>query len=179
VAVEGQRVDLMLTAPMADLVGFERAPTSEQERASIRERVAALETGSWFIWDGRTCEQVAVEVTLPAGMLTLATTAADDRAGGAERDHHGHHDHERHREQHDHQSHAHEGHEHEGHEHVHEHMDGMVSWQYRCEAGVRLRRVDVNLFDGLPLQRIRTQTVSDRGQGAGELTPSARRLSLP
>jgi len=58
-------------------------------------------------------------------------------------------------------------------------MDGMVTWQYRCESGTRLRSVDVRLFEAMPLERIRVQVVSDRGQAGGDLTPEARQLRLP
>lgn len=217
VAVEGRRVDLMLTAPTGDLVGLERAPASEQELASVQERVAALESGSWFNWDGQ-CQQLAVEVTLP-DVLTRLAKAADHGAdaapdghhdhkqhGHGDRNKHGDHDHKKqehkkhgdhdHKQRdhkhkkhdHKHDKHAHGDHEKHGHgdhdehghgDHDHQHFDGSVTWQYRCESGARLRHVDVQLFELLPLERIRAQTISEGGQGAGNLTPRARRLSLP
>ncbi|MCC5887024.1 MAG: DUF2796 domain-containing protein [Gammaproteobacteria bacterium] len=228
VAVEGRRVDLMLTAPTGDLVGLERAPASQQELESVQERVAALKSGSWFSWDG-SCEQVSVDVNLPP-VLTRLASAGDQPAGSADghghdhkkhdhkkhdhktHDHsghkkHGHGDHkkpDRHEHKHDHKHGGHHGHKHDGHtehahgdhahgdhnhgdhihgdheaDHDHAHFDGIVSWQYRCESGARLRHVDVQLFELLPLERIRAQALSDRGQGAGNLTPRSRRLSLP
>lgn len=181
VAVEGTSVELMLTAPSGDLVGLERAPAGEAELEALRQRVAALESGSWFNWDGP-CQQVAVAVTLPAVLTTLASTAGGDDHGHHDHGEHGHRDHADagHRE---HKGHEHKGHDHEGQRdpesHDHDHFDGSVHWQYRCESGTRLRHVDVQLFDLLPLERIRAQTISERGQGAGQLNTRARRLSLP
>ncbi len=175
VAIEGPRVDLMLTVPSGDLVGLERAPASEKERASVQERVAALESGNWFIWSGGRCQQVSVEVTLPALLTTLAP-AAHHTTGAADGGHHDH-DHGRHHD-HDHNHHNHDDHGHSDSD-DHEHLDGVVNWQYRCDDGARLRHVEVQLFDLLPLQRIRAQAISERGQGARTLTPRVRRLNLP
>ncbi|TVS16309.1 MAG: DUF2796 domain-containing protein [Gammaproteobacteria bacterium] len=225
VAIEGGRVDLMLTAPTGDLVGLERAPANAAEHDSIRERVAAIEAGSWFAWSNGNCEQVSVEVQLPETLL--ADPGHADHGHGKEgRDHrhdhgqadhkhgdksakhdHGHHRHAeaghkhrqedskpahghrhdhgaaatRHERGHDHDAGDHDhGHDHDhDHDHDHKHMDGNVFWTYRCDSGVRLRHVEVELFELLPLERIRVQAVSDRGQGAGRLTPGARRFNLP
>lgn len=156
VAIEGGRVDVMLTAPTYDLVGLERAPRRQQEREAVEARVQALEKGQWFAWPGTSCEQVAVHVELPEILLAAPTEPEDGT-------HHHGHDH----------------HHHEHHDHDAAHMDGLVTWQYRCDPDERLRYVDVNLFDLLVLERIRAQTLSDHGQGAGRLTPDSRRLALP
>lgn len=196
VAIEGERVDVMLTAPTGDLVGLERAPANEQERASVLERVAALESGNWFAFSGGRCQQVAVEVTLPVLLTAAAPVEADESGASATgKDGHGHHRHDHGsrgdgtgQAEHAHGQHARHG-QHHGHHHgqhhgmddadVQHHLDGVVHWQYRCETGVRLRHVDVQLFDLLPLQRIRAQTISERGQGARTLTPRVRRVNLP
>ncbi len=207
VAIEGGRVDLMLTAPTGDLAGLERAPANAAERDSIRERVAAIEAGNWFAWSNGNCEQVSVEVQLPETLLA-DPGHADHRHDHGKADHkhddkaakhdHGHrhaesgrkHRHEDtkhdHGHRHDHGS-AGTGHEHEhdhdagdhDHDHDHEHMDGSVTWAYQCDSDVRLRHVQVELFDLLPLERIRVQAISDRGQAAGRLTPGSRRFNLP
>lgn len=171
VAIEGQRVDLILSAPSADLVGLERAPASGQEHSSVQERVTALETGDWFLWEGGRCQRVSVEVTLPA-RLTPAAADAEQGAGAGEGAQHAHEHHGDHDDQD-------EGADHGDGPHEQEHMDGTVHWQYRCEPGIRLRRVDVRLFESMPLQRIRAQVVSEWGQAAGDLTPRSRQLSLP
>lgn len=206
VAIEGHRVDLMLTAPTGDLVGLERAPATKAEYDDIQRRIAAIEEGDWFAWRGHRCERVSVRVELPPKLLTRPENGADhDHDHGHDdddHDDHGHHhdhghgSHDDHRHDshdhahghgnghgHDHASHDDHDHEHGHHHdddaHDHVHLDGMVTWVYQCQSGPRLRRMEVNLFDGLDLQRIRAQVVSEYGQNADRLTPNSRRLALP
>ncbi len=49
VAIEGARVTLAFEAPLEDLVGFEREPANEKERAALQSLDAHLKSGNAFV----------------------------------------------------------------------------------------------------------------------------------
>ncbi|MDZ7752798.1 MAG: DUF2796 domain-containing protein [Gammaproteobacteria bacterium] len=59
------------------------------------------------------------------------------------------------------------------------HTDVTANYRFHCEHPTRLERMEVRLFEPFPAtQRLRVQFITDRGQGAAELTPENRFLSF-
>lgn len=54
IAAEGDAVEIVLTSALWNLVGFERAPATDEERAEVKKAVAALSDGAaLFGFDAR------------------------------------------------------------------------------------------------------------------------------
>ena len=60
-----------------------------------------------------------------------------------------------------------------------EHADVQATWEFVCAKPAALDRIDVQLFEVFRgVKRIRTQTVTAKGQGAATLTAARRTLAL-
>lgn len=189
VAVEGRRLDLILTVPMADLAGTERVPESDSGRRALAERVEDLRDGDPVAGAG--CTLQSFDLTMPDGFaaaIAAIETASDGHAPAESHDHdHEHHEREHGdgeaRDSHDHSHrHAHDDHGHgedvEHGEASSPHADAIASWVLRCDEPVR--RMEVMLFDALPsLVELRVQMITDSGQGAARLRADRRTLTLP
>jgi hypothetical protein len=174
-ALDGRDFEIVLVAPAGDLVGLESAPRDAAERRGIVQRVAEIEAGQWFSFVGATCERIDVGVELPDLLRTMAAAAPHAEPDSA----HDHTDDPAHSHDHGH-DHAHDHtHDHDAHDGYHgaaAHLDGIVSWRYRCNATPSA--VSVELFDAMPFTLIRVQTLTDRGPRTARLTPEARRALL-
>lgn len=158
VAVDGDAVTIQLRATAYDLVGFEREPRDDAERAKVQAaRDAVLAHGT--IWQFSVAAQCAAEPPL----LDVPASAHD-------------HDHEGHDHDHDH-DHSHE------HDHDHgekgAHADWTVTYAIRCASPANLRSIDTGLFTAFPsLQTVRVQLLDAGGAREVTLTPDAKRLTL-
>ena len=82
-AVDGNRLTVDLELPAESVFGFERAPRSAEERATVAEALDRLRTGGARLIafpDGATCAVDSAEVAAPAGF-------EDDHAGEDQQPH--------------------------------------------------------------------------------------------
>ncbi|MEE4360831.1 MAG: DUF2796 domain-containing protein [Pseudomonadales bacterium] len=173
VAVEDGLVDILLTAPLADLVGRERAPETATERAEVLRRRDALIAAPLFSFEGAACTRDATSFVLPQPFLTATDVDPVLESSGGDSDALKADAHpEEHDEDHD-QAHHDRGDGTPGGE-VHE--DGLVSWRYRCDGNPVA--VEVNFEPLAPLVQLHTQTLTDAGPRALDLRPDARRVPL-
>ncbi|GAB3527951.1 zinc uptake protein ZrgA [Photobacterium alginatilyticum] len=113
IAQDGKDLLMEITAPGADVVGFEHAPTNKQQHQQLASAIAQLNNaGELFAFSSASnCHLVDVHVT----ETLTADDGHDDHAG----DDHDEHDHDSHAEhdhdEHDHDDHA--GHDHDEHDH--------------------------------------------------------------
>jgi hypothetical protein len=165
-ALDGKTLTLQLQTPGWDLVGFERAPRDDAERAKVDAAKARLEDGaSLFAFEpaGACAPSAAAKLTLPAA---LSETAAADQ-----------HDHD-HSHDHDHD-----------HDHKHDHGedkgasmhggDWLISWEFQCADPAALKSIRVNWFDAFPgTERAQVQWIGPTGQGGYELTAASRLIPV-
>ncbi len=146
--VDGGSLSVRLEVPLDSLVGFERSPRTERERAAVRSMARALRTGSDLVpTAGARCNLQGVTLisaVLPGDLLDPqgATAAAAD-AGG----------------------------EHDG------HAELVADYVYACAEPAQLRTLEVRLFDSFKaLKRLDAQVVTERTQAGGRLDSRARVL---
>jgi hypothetical protein len=145
---EGTEVQIALTSPAANLVGFEHAPASSAEGERLSEALATLKQGERLF-----------RLT-PAAECRLEEAVVETPLAG-DKEHEHEHDHE----------HEHE-HEHE-HAHAEAHADVDATYRFTCARPDRVEGVEVMLFDAFPgTERLRVQYVTEQGQGGADLTPS-------
>jgi hypothetical protein len=153
--VEGSLVEIELISPGANIVGFEHAPESPEDRAAVGEAVAILEDGArlFSFPDAAGCrlEEAEIESGLIEG-------------------HHAEHEGGEHAEQGDEE---HGEHEDKAHAEFHAH------YRFDCENADALTHLDLELFQRFPATReLEYQAVLPGGQSAGELTAESARLTF-
>lgn len=190
-AVERGRLDLMLQIPGSNLVGFEHAPRTDEQRralAAARQRLAA---GDWLVLPDAAGCTPGIEIDLPGfegqGGHDHHRDGAHDHEHGDDSEH-GHdsehgkdhaHDHE-HASGHDgdHDHHHGDGHEHGSHAgHDHQHAEFHVTVAADCARAPEW--VELRLFEGWPdNRRIRLDAITATRQLRSELTAASPRLEL-
>ncbi|HDX8345099.1 TPA: DUF2796 domain-containing protein [Aeromonas dhakensis] len=151
--LDGNQLMIELQAPAADLVGFEHAAKSDEEKAQYAKAVAQLKQPDALLrFD-------------PAAGCTLTQQAL--QAAKEDHDHDHDHDHQKSDGKHD--------------EHQHDdagHADMGAMYTYTCAEPAKLTGLEATLFSVYPsLEKLSVQGILPSGQTAAELTPSANKLS--
>ncbi|SDO08656.1 Protein of unknown function [Filomicrobium insigne] len=175
IAVEGQRVSMELSAPGADIVGFEHDATTDDQKAALKTAKEKLsEALSLFRLSGKAgCKVAETEVTFQ--------TEEDG-------DHTDHHEHANdgvagHDDAHKHEAHAKE------HEHDHDHADHndkqahhaefRATYNIKCETPAALTGIAFGYFDVFKnAQRLKVNVVTDKGQTSLQATREKPEVSL-
>ena len=144
-ALEGDKVDVMLESPAANLVGFEHvASTSEQKSSVDRAKTILNSSDKLFSFVGAQCELTASEVDVSAVLGDEGKTEADVE--------------ERH------------GHDHHEHSDYETHSEITAHYQFHCDQGSKLTSISLGFFDHfLGIEVLKVAWVTDSGQGAVEL----------
>ena len=151
VAIEGGRIEIVLRATAYDLVGFERTPADEAEKAKVQAARALLldHARLWrFSVAARCVAQAPVlEVPAPEGM---------------DHDHDHGHDH---------------GHDHD-HDHG-GHVDWQARYRFDCATPAALRTIDAAVFDAVAgVQTLEVQLIDATGARALTLARGRARIEL-
>ncbi len=170
IAQDGSDLLLEVTAPGADVVGFEHAPENAEQEKTLQHAVATLEDSNalFAINSQAQCEIEEVHV---------------EHSLGGQHEEHYHHDHEGHdhdeHAHHDHDKHDHDGHE--GHDHS-EHSDhGEFTAQYRfhCAQVGELSRIQTDWFNQFPsTESVNVNLFTDTTQSAISLTKSNTQIAI-
>lgn len=150
VAVDGGTVELRLEAPGDNVVGFEHAPKTAQERAAVRAAEDRL-------------RKPAALLAFPAKAgCTLRSARVQPPRSKAGAHGHGHD----HGEDHDAQGQA--------------HADWTADWTFACNTPAALDAIDAAaLFRAFPDTReLRVQVIGPSGQTGRTLTPKSTRIPL-
>ncbi|QWK99796.1 zinc uptake protein ZrgA [Vibrio parahaemolyticus] len=168
IAQDGSDLLLEITAPGANVVGFEHAPENAEQEKTLQHAVATLEDSNalFAINPQAQCEieEVYVEHTL-----------------GGQHEEHEHHDHEGH----DHDEHAHhdhDGHEgHEGHDHSEhsDHGEFTVQYRFHCAQVGELSHIQTDWFNQFPsTESVNVNLFTDTTQSATSLTKSNTQIAI-
>ncbi|EGQ7776720.1 TPA: DUF2796 domain-containing protein [Vibrio parahaemolyticus] len=165
IAQDGSDLLLEITAPGADVVGFEHAPENAEQEKTLQHAVATLEDSNalFAINPQAQCEieEVHVEHTL-----------------GGQHEEHEHHDHEGH----DHDEHAHHDHDgHEGHDHSEhsDHGEFTVQYRFHCAQVGELSRIQTDWFNQFPsTESVNVNLFTDTTQSATSLTKSNTQIAI-
>ncbi len=163
IAQDGHELLMEITAPGADVVGFEHAPENDEQTTLLNKALETLNHADslFTLASGANChiEQAFVKHTL-GGEHDHAEHAHHDDHKGHDHDEHEHHD-------------DHEGHDHEGH--------GSFAAQYtfHCDDISKLNSIDTHWFTQFPATKeIDVNLLTDKVQTALELNPSKTKISL-
>jgi hypothetical protein len=144
-AAEGNKVLIELTSPAASLIGFERAPRTDDERSTLALAKENLEAGDAMI-----------RLNIEAG-CRLETAEIDAGFADSGQGHEAKHEHD-----------------HDADQDADGHADFVVHYSFVCNRPEALGSAALGLFSGFPaLERVLLQYVTAEGQGGAELTPRA------
>ena len=157
IAIEGQHVEMELVVPGADAVGFEHAPSTDEDRLAVRKASQILKDGGQIVAfpAAARCRFEKVEVR---------STLRDD--------------HDKH-ESHDSHGHGKTGHHQEEHAAKEVHGEFRVHYHVECARAARLTHLDVTFFKAFPTaEKLVTRWITPGRQGGATLTAANTRLKF-
>ncbi|WP_274017132.1 zinc uptake protein ZrgA [Vibrio parahaemolyticus] len=174
IAQDGSDLLLEITAPGADVVGFEHAPENAEQEKTLQHAVATLEDSN------------ALFAINPQAQCEIEEVHVEHSLGGQHEEHeeHEHHDHEGHdHDEHAHHDHdGHEGHEgHEGHDHSEhsDHGEFTVQYRFHCAQVGELSHIQTDWFNQFPsTESVNVNLFTDTTQSATSLTKSNTQIAI-
>jgi hypothetical protein len=178
IAQDANDLLIEITAPGADVVGFESAPKNDSQKAKLQQAQQLLSDASALI-------KVNAQAQCQLTDVLVNNTLENKHDSHDEHDHdkhnHDEHDHDKHdHDEHDHDKHDHDEHDHDKHDHD-EHDHGKhdahgefsIQYQFTCQAATQLKNVDTTWFNHFPsTESITVNLLTDKTQKALRLSPS-------
>ncbi|MBM4984708.1 DUF2796 domain-containing protein [Vibrio parahaemolyticus] len=165
IAQDGSDLLLEITAPGADVVGFEHAPENAEQEKTLQHAVATLEDSN------------ALFAINPQAQCEIEEVHVEHSLGGQHEEHE-HHDHE----VHDHDEHAHHDHDgHEGHDHSEhsDHGEFTVQYRFHCAQVGELSHIQTDWFNQFPsTESVNVNLFTDTTQSATSLTKSNTQIAI-
>ena len=162
IAWSSSDVAIDLETPSYNILGFEYAPSSDEEKALLAESMAALESGELLtLSPDAGCTVISVDI-----QTSFEEKGHNEDEEGHNEDEEGHNEDE-------------EGHNEDDHdEEIHSDID--VSYNLECEQPENIASLDASqLFAQFPnFEDIQVQWISDTEQSAADLTPDNPVLEL-
>ncbi|EGQ8231723.1 DUF2796 domain-containing protein [Vibrio parahaemolyticus] len=170
IAQDGSDLLLEITAPGADVVGFEHAPENAEQEKTLQHAVATLENSN------------ALFAINPQAQCEIEEVHVEHSLGGQheEHEHHDHegHDHDEHA-HHDHDKHEHDGHEGHAHSEHSDHGEFTVQYRFHCAQVGELSRIQTDWFNQFPsTESVNVNLFTDTTQSATSLTKSNTQIAI-
>ncbi|MBT0107962.1 DUF2796 domain-containing protein [Vibrio alginolyticus] len=167
IAQDGKDLLVEITAPGADVVGFEHAPENAQQEQALKQAVATLEdSNALFAINSQ------ADCNIEEAYVSHNLSETHEEHDHSEHDHddHAHHDHEGH-EHHDHNEH-HDKHDHHDEAHDHGgHGEFSVQYRFNCEQVNQLSQIQTDWFNQfLTTESISVNIFTDTMQSAIKLS---------
>ncbi|EHK0043090.1 TPA: DUF2796 domain-containing protein [Vibrio parahaemolyticus] len=170
IAQDGSDLLLEITAPGADVVGFEHAPENAEQEKTLQHAVATLEDSN------------ALFAINPQAQCEIEEVHVEHTLGGQheEHEHHDHegHDHDEHA-HHDHDKHEHDGHEGHDHSEHSDHGEFTVQYRFHCAQVGELSHIQTDWFNQFPsTESVNVNLFTDTTQSAISLTKSNTQIAI-
>ncbi|EJL3959738.1 TPA: DUF2796 domain-containing protein [Vibrio parahaemolyticus] len=170
IAQDGSDLLLEITAPGADVVGFEHTPENAEQEKTLQHAVATLEDSN------------ALFAINPQAQCEIEEVHVEHTLGGQheEHEHHDHegHDHDEHA-HHDHDKHDHDGHEGHDHSEHSDHGEFTVQYRFHCAQVGELSHIQTDWFNQFPsTELVNVNLFTDTTQSATSLTKSNTQIAI-
>ncbi len=192
IAQDGKDLLVEITAPGADVVGFEHAPENTKQEQALKQALTTLRnTEQLFAITPRAkcvIEDIYVTHTLKQEDHEEHNHETHDKH--AHNDHHADHEHEKHdhkahHNQHkhdDHAGHEHDKHNHDAHHDKHEnggHGEFTAQYRFHCDAVSALNRIDTAWFKHFPATEfVSVNLFTDTTQSSTKLNKDNAKISI-
>lgn len=166
IAMEGKTIAMELHAPGADIVGFEYAATSDEDRAAIENAVATL------------AKPLDLFSFPDAAKCTVTRASAELEAEEDHDDHAKHDDHDDHDDHAEHDDHA-KHDDHDDHAEEASHTEFHAEYVLNCDNPDAISKINFAYFEAFPnALELEVQIVSSAGAKAFEVERDAPTLDL-
>ncbi|HBC3861734.1 TPA: DUF2796 domain-containing protein [Vibrio parahaemolyticus] len=170
IAQDGSDLLLEITAPGADVVGFEHAPENAEQEKTLQHAVATLEDSNALFAINPQAQCEIEEVHVEHSLGGQHEEHEHDVHEGHDHDEHAHHDHDKH--EHD----GHEGHDHSEHS---DHGEFTVQYRFHCAQVGELSRIQTDWFNQFPsTESVNVNLFTDTTQSATSLTKSNTQIAI-
>ncbi|MGP8307162.1 zinc uptake protein ZrgA [Vibrio sp. YIC-376] len=177
IAQDGKDLLIEITAPGADVVGFEHPPENAEQEQALKHAVAKLEdANSLFAIN----PQAKCDLTEALVNHTLDDEHEEHDHSVHKHDDHDEHEHDDHDEHHDNNGHDEHDH-HEGHDHDEHNDHGEFSVQYRfnCEQVSELSNIKAGWFNQFPAtESVSVNLFTDTTQSATNLSKDNAEIKI-
>lgn len=169
IAQDGQELLFEISAPGADVVGFEHPPETDAEKQALAKAVALLEQPQQLI---SLSGNASCELEFKSVKHTLSDSHHNEHDDA---EHHDEHDH--HQDKHDDAEH-HDEHEHDSEAHA-KHGSFTVEYHYQCGDITKLTEFQTSWFNAFPsTESIEVNLLTDTKQTALELSPKNTKFNF-
>lgn len=166
IALEGEDLDIQLTSPAMNIVGFEYKAVSKKDIEAIKNAKSILNQPEvLFLFSDNGCKPINIDVD-----VTGLIEEDDHRQHDNKQNHHN--DHDDHKEHDDHEDHKNDKHEdHHKHDKHEGHSEIVANYSYRCKDIAKLSSIQVSLFEAFSgIHKIHTMWLTPSKQGSVTLT---------
>ena len=166
IALEGEDLDIQLTSPAMNIVGFEYKAVSKKDIEAIKNAKSILNQPEvLFLFSDNGCKPINIDVD-----VTGLIEEDDHRQHDNKQNHHN--DHDYHKEHDDHEDHKNDKHEdHHKHDKHEGHSEIVANYSYRCKDIAKLSSIQVSLFEAFSgIHKIHTMWLTPSKQGSVTLT---------
>ncbi|AIW15184.1 DUF2796 domain-containing protein [Vibrio tubiashii] len=160
IAQDGKELLIEITAPGADVVGFEHAPKTDEQKHQLEDAIAKLNNASsvFTLASSAGCKVVHQSVS--------HTLGADNHDHDHDHDDHKGHDHHDEHKGHDHQEHG-------------GHGEFTVEYHYACDDISTLSNIDTQWFTQFPnTEKLKVNVLTETKQASLELGKGDSKISL-
>jgi G3E family GTPase len=162
IAQDANELLMEITAPGADVVGFEHAPQTDEQKHQLEAAVAQLK-------DANSIFTLAASAGCKVEHKSVTHTLGEDSHKG--HDHHDDHEHHDEHKGHDHHD------DHEG--HSSSHGEFTVEYHFECSDIAKLDEINTNWFSHFPnTESIKVNVLTDTKQAAMQLSKGESKISL-
>lgn len=192
IAIDGDELQIELTSPGADIVGFEHAPSTDADHAAVDAAVEKLKGAAdlFPLPAAAGCESEMI------GIYSALIDGGSVHIGEHDHAEHGDKDHDDHAEKHDdhaqkdddhaHGDKDHDDHGHEDDDHAHggrdlgpDHAEFRVHYHFECKDISAVTAIETTYFKTFPAaQELDAAALTPSGQAAAELTPDSTRIEF-
>ncbi|EHN71684.1 zinc uptake protein ZrgA [Aliivibrio fischeri] len=159
IAQDGDHLLFEITAPGADVVGFEHAPKDDAQKQILANAVKTLNNPNLIFTLPENAKCTFEEAHVSHNLVN-------------------HNDHDDHEHDHDH-DHDHDQHDGEHHKEHGKHGEFSAQYEYHCEAISNLDQIETQWFTHFPhTHKMTIQYLGDAGQKAASLTPKSSVITL-
>lgn len=167
IAQDGNELLMEITAPGADVVGFEHAPQNSEQEHKLEHAVEHLNKADhiFSLTANAGCKVVHQSVS--------HTLGEDSHEGHDHHDDHKGHDHDKEHDHHD----DHKGHDHD--DHSSSHGEFTIEYHFECSDINKLEEINTTWFKEFPsTESIKVNVLTDTKQAAMQLSKGEGKISL-
>lgn len=193
IAQQGNEWEINIILPAADVLGFEHAPETEEQKKIVRDFKRSVSSELSTVVLDKSCKRTSFEIKAPEGPENHDDEHDHHKGshndkhsdhGHHDKDHHdeNHHDHDKEHHDDKHHDHEEEHHDDKHHEHEEEHHEDVhsnVEIKAAFSCGSSVSSISFPVIEKFPsLDSIEVQWFTDNGQGAGKVTKTSTSITL-